>query len=193
MSRFSLQNYMADAESKSPDSDLPAWLAKASEKIRTAYFISLREETQIKEEILSGAELTAKERKVVPSKIAQEVGVDRSYFAKSKQPDLYSHFQRINENLQSYYLHHKPNSFKASDDSKESLKRKCNRYRRLYQEERDKNISTLISGILNSELYGEHKLLAQKCAEYQQENRELNETIANLRSRLRALTVKGVK
>src|SRR5690554_4822519 len=95
MSRFSLQNYMADAKSKSADPDTPAWVNKASEKIRAAYFISLREEALIKEEILSGKNLTAKERKVVPSKVAQEVGVDRSYFAKSKQPDLYSHFQQV--------------------------------------------------------------------------------------------------
>lgn len=193
MSRFSLQNYMGDAENKSTDPDTPAWVNKASEKIREAYFTSLREEERIKEEILSGKNLTAKERKVVPSKVAQEVGVDRSYFAKSKQPDLYNHFKQVNENLQSYYLRHKSSSFRASDESKQSLKRKCNRYKRLYEEERDKNVSTLISGILSSELYGEHKLLAQQCAEYQQEIRELNDTIANLRSRLRALTIKEVK
>lgn len=190
MSRFSLTNFLAESQALNNDTVIPSWVESSSVKAQLAYQEVLNEEQKILELIASGKTLSSKEKRIIPATIAKNIAVDRSYIVRRRLPELCSLIELKNEELESLYSAKHRNL--KSLDSKSSLARELAKFKRLLKEERDKNLSQIITEILKSGQFEESSRVAERCADLEAENKELLKANASLRSRLRIYTMKRI-
>lgn len=191
MTKFNIKNFTNPTEECSPISE-PDWLHKATDKVRFAYNIATTKFNSISKNIDNGVDLSPKGRKLVLAQIALEVDVDRSYLTPRRTPDFCNLIKDYNADLENIWADKNRSKKKGSSSSKTELQKELAKYKRLYVSEREKNYSDQISKLLESELYGRGKRMAQKCADLEEDNKRLNETVSNLRSKLRGYTIKSV-
>ena len=190
MTKFDLQNFTTPKPAVDSKDTTPEWLNSASSKIKLGYSTALGMFDSIKNRMISGEQLNIKDRRLVLALIAKEIGVDRSYLTKRRTPEFCDLIIELNNELNSTWSEFTPNKNKVN--SKEYYQKELTKFKNLYNAERDKKYSEVITEMLKSELYSKSKLMSKMYSDLKVENIELHEKVSTLQSRLRSYIITKV-
>jgi hypothetical protein len=190
MTKFDLKNFTNPKSAIDSKDTTPDWLNDASKKIKLGYSTALVMFDSIKNRIISGEHLNIKDRRLVLAKIAKGIGVDRSYLTKRRTPEFCNLILELNNELDSIWSKITPNKNKVN--SKDYYQKELTKYKNLYNIERDKQYSEVITEMLNSELYSKSKRMSKMYSDLKVENLELHEKVSTLQSRLRSYIITKV-
>ncbi len=185
MSEFDLNNFIHKRnEENSDDPVTPSWYEKLSEAQKKIYHAITQNFIKIESLIESKNTLAIKDRRIVLSRIAKEVNVDRSYITKRRMPQIINFIGECNDKLDRAWkaTRKNPSSRKLT---KKELEKEVSRLKELLSEERDKNISDFINSALDHGLNETHKAITLELAECKAQIAQNHEVIANLRLQLK--------
>jgi hypothetical protein len=190
MTKFDLKNFTNPKPAIDSKDITPDWLNDASSKIKLGHSTALGMFDSIKNLIISEEHLNIKERRLVLAKIAKEIGVDRSYLTKRRTPEFCNLILELNNELDSIWSKIRPSKDKGN--SKDYYQKELTKYKNLYNLERDKQYSEVITEMLKSELYSKSKRMSKMYSDLKVENLELHEKVSTLQSRLRSYIITKV-
>lgn len=190
MTKFDLKNFTNPKPAIDSKDTAPDWLNDASSKIKHGHSTALGMFDSIKNKIISGEHLNIKDRRLVLAKIAKKIGVDRSYLTKRRTPEFCNLILELNNELDSIWSKITPNKSKVN--SKDYYQKELTKYKNLYNVERDKQYSEVITEMLNSELYSKSKRMSKMYSDLKVENLELHEKVSTLQSKLRSYIITKV-
>ena len=191
MTKFNIKKFTKPTEECYPMLE-PDWLKGVTDKVRSAYYIANTMFDSIRKNINNDVDLSLNDRKLIVSQIALEVDFHRCNLTRRREPDFCNFIEECNADLENIWTDKNRGRKKGSSITKSELQKELSKYKKLYISEREKNYSDQITQLLESELYGPGKRMAQKCADLEEDNKNLYETISNLRSRLRSYTIKKI-
>ena len=185
MNKFDIRNFINSVESDSlENTEVPNWLLTSTDKVKAIYKQVIDDADFIEKQILSADKLKANDRKIVISRIANKVGVDKSYITKRRTPQIISLINRKNDRLKRLWNANKRiNSNKSK--TKEALNKEVSSLKKLLIIEKDKNYSEAISKALNSTVSERQEELASQVADLRIKNAEYMAANARLRGMLK--------
>ena len=192
MNRFSLDNFKIQQDT-SASKTIPGWVEHGIESTQKLYHAVIAEVTSIKKRIQNEKNLALKERKLVNTRIATAAGVDKSLISKRRQPKLVEFIAQQNDTLAVLWnsTHKKPWT-SGKKLAKDELEIEVRRLKRENKELKNAKMREYLEEAMKAELLHEHAQLAAEISQYKHLYQEAQETIANLRSTLRRLTIKEV-
>jgi hypothetical protein len=128
MSRFSLANYKKKSEDDGIEK-LPDWLDSASDIQKKVYRQVCVAKQYIEGRINNGDKLGINQRRIVVSRIANELGIDNSYITERRMKKVVDFIEGVNDELSRLWLAKTPSS-NAKKRKKNELASEISKYKK---------------------------------------------------------------
>lgn len=190
--KFDLNTFKLDKAKSAVENDkTPGWVENGSEMTKVLYRSALQVRLDIIEKINAGVKLSVTDRRIVNKRLADMNGVDPSTITERRQSDLIEYIRNVNKELAELWSNKNKKKCRGVKAlSKVELEKELVLLRKENKALEQKFCKESIEHALEQVFLQSQLELSQKITDLNQILEEKNETISQLRSKLRKYQIK---